>query len=370
MMKNYLLKRAVESTRNGELDGFEKLYILTYREAYHQACSITKEFQAAWDVLKDVYVDLYKDRTSLFDEEKVLLKISGLVDEFGYEWRKKNMESPNGQKPDIAELNERAKQEIIQELDASEEKASMILLQIEEEAKVIDSSKDQESIEYIFSAVKGSIAVGVLIAAIFIVTSSVQKVQNYNEQFKELWDSVTIQTLAESTSHYYSAKSTTASMVVSPGWVDTVAGWKYMQQDKTYIMDTWKRIDGILYYFDTNGIMADEEVQIDNQIFTFWHDGKLVGLRRVDDTIELNDTSQESGIWKYYLKKSVTNNREGIYDLYRVLSDASDAEQEELFIENIQDYFIWDNIVYYMQEGVLQEKDLLSVEFPFDDEEN
>ncbi len=58
-----------------------------------------------------------------------------------------------------------------------------------------------------------------------------------------------------------------------PGWNETEEGWSYLLEDGTYVTESWKEIDGFLYYFDEQGIMKTGEWKKDGQIFTC-HDVK------------------------------------------------------------------------------------------------
>lgn len=40
---------------------------------------------------------------------------------------------------------------------------------------------------------------------------------------------------------------------VATGWQLTDDGYRYVNEDETYVTDTWKLIDGLLYHFDENG---------------------------------------------------------------------------------------------------------------------
>ncbi len=74
--------------------------------------------------------------------------------------------------------------------------------------------------------------------------------------------------------------------------VDMSDGWKTLENGRgyvengAYIRHTWKEIEGELYYFDRNGRMADQEISLGRQTFSFDTDGHLTGIRAADSGTE------------------------------------------------------------------------------------
>lgn len=105
------------------------------------------------------------------------------------------------------------------------------------------------------------IAVVVMMAAIYVVTSVIGKIRSDYEQLdfskEEETIDITIDTDEEPT----------------VGWNETDQGWMYYLDQKNYVTDQWKEVDGYLYYFGENGIMATGEFKQEGQIFTL-HDTK------------------------------------------------------------------------------------------------
>ena len=105
------------------------------------------------------------------------------------------------------------------------------------------------------------IAVVVMMAAIYVVTSVFGKIRSDYEQLdfskEEETIDITIDTDEEPT----------------VGWNETDQGWMYYLDQKNYVTDQWKEIDGYLYYFGENGIMVTGEFKQEGQIFTL-HDTK------------------------------------------------------------------------------------------------
>ena len=57
------------------------------------------------------------------------------------------------------------------------------------------------------------------------------------------------------------------------GWNETEKGWKYKLSDDSYAANQWLEVDGFLYHFNEDGIMAQGQWEADGQIYTC-HDVK------------------------------------------------------------------------------------------------
>ncbi|MCD7907192.1 MAG: sigma-70 family RNA polymerase sigma factor [Clostridium sp.] len=74
--------------------------------------------------------------------------------------------------------------------------------------------------------------------------------------------------------------------------VDMSDGWKTLENGRgyvengAYIRHAWKEIEGELYYFDRNGRMADQDISLGRQTFSFDTDGHLTGIRAADSGTE------------------------------------------------------------------------------------
>ena len=74
--------------------------------------------------------------------------------------------------------------------------------------------------------------------------------------------------------------------------VDMSDGWKTLENGRgyvengAYIRHAWKEIEGELYYFDRNGRMADQDISLGRQTFSFDKDGHLTGIRAADSGTE------------------------------------------------------------------------------------
>ena len=105
------------------------------------------------------------------------------------------------------------------------------------------------------------IAVLVMVAAIYVVISVFGKISSDYKQLdfskeEETMD-LTIDTDEEP----------------SVGWNETDQGWMYYLDEKSFVEDQWKGIDGFLYYFNDDGFMVTGQLKQDGQIYTL-HDTK------------------------------------------------------------------------------------------------
>lgn len=85
-----------------------------------------------------------------------------------------------------------------------------------------------------------------------------------------------------------------------PGWVEVEDGWKFMEEDRTYVSHAWKEIDGELYYFMKNEMMAEGDVYLGRQVFSFNGSGSLERIAPADG--DTNNTIFYDEDVKYYVE--------------------------------------------------------------------
>lgn len=80
------------------------------------------------------------------------------------------------------------------------------------------------------------------------------------------------------------AETTAPAVDLSDGWktLDNNSGYGYMENGE-YVRHTWKEIEGKVYYFDRNGRMADQQISLGRQTFSFNSDGRLTGIQAADN---------------------------------------------------------------------------------------
>ena len=119
--------------------------------------------------------------------------------------------------------------------------------------------KKDSPIKSVFLIIMAAI---IMMAAVYVIMSVVGKIRSdyknldFTTEEKEM-PSITIDTKDEP----------------KAGWNETAKGWMYYLDEKEYVTDQWKDIEGFLYYFDSDGIMATGELKQEGQTYTC-HDTK------------------------------------------------------------------------------------------------
>lgn len=199
----------------------------------------------------------------------------------------------------------------------------------------------------------------------------------------------------------------------SLGWDETDKGWKYFISEDSFISSQWKEIEGFLYYFDDEGILATGEWKREGQVFTcddtkgylkdiqvdwgyvpeatgenldslvrtnaFWCflqqeetsspfktiqyrksvENKIMVLGREDKPEKTTKNSMRAyGDYVYFLPKVkdsqvqllTGDERELCNKLFRMRPG---AQTKELIADNVDGYLIIDDTIYFSQNGKL-----------------
>ena len=124
--------------------------------------------------------------------------------------------------------------------------------------------KKESSAKTLFLAL---IAIVVMVCAVSVVVSVFKKISTDYEELD-------LKKPSESSSETIAIDNEPVT-----GWSQTEDGYVYINEDQTYVKDTWKEIDGFLYHFDENGIMATGEWSSEGQIFTCSDKGYLKDIQ-------------------------------------------------------------------------------------------
>lgn len=200
------------------------------------------------------------------------------------------------------------------------------------------------------------IAAIVMMAAVYVVMSVAGKIST---DYKEL---------------DFTTQEETANITIdtseSPkaGWNETEHGWMYYLDDKNFVTDQWKDIEGYLYFFGENGIMATGEIKQGGQVFTC-HDtkGYLKDIQtdlsyKPQDTGEnLNSLVRTNAFWCYLSDEEGS----GIFKtiLYRktvenkVLVLGSDSAPEKTTENSMR---VYGDYVYYLPKVSESRQSVLS----------
>lgn len=241
------------------------------------------------------------------------------------------------------------------------------------------------------------IAVAVVLCAIFVIVMVFQKIRG---DYKELEEEIRETSQEESTAIETEASS---------GWVETEDGFVYLLEDGSRVKDTWQEIDGFLYYFDEEGIMAQGEWSMDGQIFTCSQKGYLKDIQfdfsyvpdsmgeTVDSLVKVNSywcylgesdgpfkpilyrkatedevmnlggeenpeystrySLRSYGDYLYYLPK--VQNSSGLTESQKELCDTlfravPGTDSKEMIAEDVGGYLVLDGVIYYSQDGEIK----------------
>lgn len=106
--------------------------------------------------------------------------------------------------------------------------------------------KKESPVKAVFLAL---IAVVIMVCAVSVVMSVYRKI---SKDYENLEQSIS--------SSETPGETIAIENGVVTGWQLTDDGYRYVNEDETYVTDTWKLIDGLLYHFDENGIMSTGEL--------------------------------------------------------------------------------------------------------------
>ena len=86
------------------------------------------------------------------------------------------------------------------------------------------------------------------------------------------------------------------SLADSTGWYKTDSGWKYYTYEDGFIRKDWKKIGGVWYYFDYDGIMMSgiENYKIGDKYYSFSSSGACINPQ--------GKSSPENGWFRYSLR--------------------------------------------------------------------
>lgn len=354
-MHDSLLKQALDSARQGQPEGFENLFILTYKDAYRHAALLTKDENQIWQMIRATYVGLFREGQELPDGHELRNQIYEQLDELGsLMFHEKPVPPADGAISPVI----------------SEERAATILAQIDEETGFTERWHNRAMTrDYVLSGLKALASVGFLILTVYLIVFAVRRIQPERIQLRQILDSdpiTTITTTEEEVTEVSSSGSVSATLQV--GLQELPDGKKFLTADHGYLTSSWMDTEEGLYYFGEDGYAVTGEIVLDHQLFTFWNDGLLTSIGRLTHTpITVSDSIQVIDGTTYYLKEHDDANQLNPYHLYRITPEGLLQDQRELVLSNVQDYMIYDSVIYYMQNHTLLKQHLSSSTFQTED---
>lgn len=121
------LGEAAEKIRNREVEGLENLYLLTYRDTYSDITSFINDEDEVWNILFEVYIQVWKRALSIPDANIIKLWIRVIIKDLA-------------RKRGISQVNDFLNTD--SNYGRLEEKAAAVLIDIEEELGIFDIEDD------------------------------------------------------------------------------------------------------------------------------------------------------------------------------------------------------------------------------------
>ncbi|MEY8337501.1 hypothetical protein AALB16_05645 [Lachnospiraceae bacterium 62-35] len=298
MEYNGMLKKAAVQAKGGITEGFENLYILTYQEIYQSILECGQDKDQAERILETFYVLVYNRIKEVPDDSSDII-----------EWLKELLYGLG-----ISEEEKKENFEIIGTL--SEEKAATIFLRIEEQTGIL-CQEDKEDLS--------------------------QKREKY---------------LGEKN---YSFFKIMLSVALSVSVVVFVLGGLWTK-NPNILKDVDKEItDANLAYVsqftETQIVYETEEetisIHLADQVFMMGIDGKLLSSKREEE--KYHPSIQENSDFTYYLLQGGEIPEPMRGTLLRIYEN--NQEQYEIIDENVKDYIVEDNIIYYVKDGMIEKKE-------------
>lgn len=299
MEYNEMLKNAVLQAKKGDVEGFETFYILTYQNVYQTILKMGHSDKQAEELMETLYVSAYG-------------RIEQAPLDHLEEWLKELLYELGAEEPEGEGLGEDV---LLSSL--SEEKSATIFLKIEErlgilpneepEAADLWESGEQEGDRRSFFRIIISLVSAVCIVAVVCIC---------------LW---------KKEEDVFSSKAPQGKVNLEETQASEVESIEH-----TGLEETEEEKETVTVH------LADQEFVLDMK-------GNLISSKREEEQYHL--PVQSDGGYTYYLCDDP--GLEGT--LLRVYEN--DPERYELIDENVKDYVLMDNVIYYVKDGMIQHKD-------------
>ena len=345
---NRPLSIAVLQTRNGEVPGFEDLYLLTCRNTLADIRVTVSDEEKVWSIFREVYKQIWERRESIPEAGiirpwiRVLLKEEArkqgvVIDEFAAETDREPVKVPD-------------------------EKATSALLRIEEELELLSlpeeitgkkraGSMPVAVLRLLFSLVGLGVAAA---AAVFLL----QPVRKSAETLRPTEGNTPTQQAIQ-----VDAEGENEEPEILYGWNETREGRRYRDADGSFRESSFLEDGNALYYMDENGYAATGSRQFGNQNFVFDDDGALKIIsrsygREQNETVLsvqmkeygreeeavyiVNDSIILDGGWIYYLYSDGTEG--GLPVLLRMKME---SDETEMIADHVTGYTVQEHGVWY-----------------------
>ena len=345
---NRPLSIAVLQTRNGEVPGFEDLYLLTCRNTLADIRVTVSDEEKVWSIFREVYKQIWERRESIPEAGIIRPWIRVLLKE---EARKQGVV-----------IEEFAAETDREPVKVPDEKATSALLRIEEELELLSlpeeitgkkraGSMPVAVLRLLFSLVGLGVAAA---AAVFLL----QPVRKSAETLRPTEGNTPTQQAIQ-----VDAEGENEEPEILYGWNETREGRRYRDADGSFRESSFLEDGDSLYYMDENGYAATGSRQFGNQNFVFDDDGALKIIsrsygREQNETVLsvqmkeygreeeavyiVNDSIILDGGWIYYLYSDGTEG--GLPVLLRMKME---SDETEMIADHVTGYTVQEHGVWY-----------------------
>lgn len=316
---------AVSQAKEGDISSFEVIYILSYTNVCKRIISIVKREQYLWDLMYDVYKDVYENIKDMPEGEKAKEWILSLAEE-----KSKKLIEEKG-KPAGASSRK---------FKMNEERAATVILKLEEDLGIL-KEQEKESNKYIL-ATKVIMTLSLICLCSFFVNKIYVIIKANNEVTNNIIFEVrkvttdyeelsTKETLINET-EIESDQAIADNLKIEAGWGITEEGYVYLVDDKLL------------------NVIGSYETETHN--FYFDEKGNLINLRtKADLAADINNTVQSDQTWLYYLLPSSETKK---FDLFRISDENKSKSWKECVLNKITDYYVTDDMIFYMVDSELK----------------
>lgn len=299
MKEMEMLSQAVKSAKEGNVEGFENLYILTYQKLYQKVLLSSNQKQEAEEYLEKLYINVYEKIKEAPEDETI------------YRWMEELFYEIGGNRP----LDE----EIETDIKLREEKATTILIQIEERLGLLEQEgsgseegkKEEKSGKKRFSLFPFVISMVCLIGIGIGGFLEIHKI--FLRSQTDAREAVSIVTEQEK----YSSEETSGGS---------------LQENIAEEKETLS-------------------IQLADQLFVLDENDKIVSSKIVRE--KFHEEKQQAGQWTYYLFQPA-HEVEGFKEVLFRVDEQKNPEEYEIVAEGVKDYFIMEDKVYYVKDGMIE----------------
>ena len=352
---NKPLSLAVLRTRNGEIPGFEDFYLLTCMNTLSDIRGSVSDETEVWNILRAVYAEVWRRRANMPEAGIIRPWIRVLIRDVA----RRKFQTTIGEFPQDTDQ---------ESLRVADEKAATVLIEIEEELRLLrlpDAiSGRRRSSSMLLSVIRFLFSLALVAAAVCTAVFLLRRASGGSGSEEEVKETVAAESGAIQVEE--AAQETDAPVYVN-GWNDTREGRCYRYEDGSWAEDAWIEEAEKLYYLDENGYTVSGSRQFGNQNFVFDTDGSVsdisrsYGFEQKETVLSLqmkNFGSEDDAA--YIIENSITLDGDWIYYLWAgddatglpmLLRVRRNEDETELISDRVGGYTVQQQYVWYSSGG-------------------